>query len=138
MAHDLSSVPSQSQGNVGTSVRLDSQNGVSRQQEAVPLVLPQLNRLFQASFARDESSASNAGVAAIPSQFRVTQQILLHWQPFRDLKLKFVGSLRPEQLSLRSQHHIVATEACSLLQADELDGADDCGEASSGLWLQKV
>ena len=66
------SVPSQSQGNVGASARLASQNGVSRQQEAVPLVLPQLNRLFQASFARDESSASNAGVAAIPSQFRVT------------------------------------------------------------------
>ena len=93
------SAPSQSQGNVGASARLDSQNGVSRQQEAVPLVLPQLNRLSQASFARDESSASNAGVAVIPSQFKVTQQILLHWQPFRDLKLKFVGSRRAEQLS---------------------------------------
>ena len=87
-------MPSQSQGNVGASARLDSQNGVSRQQEAVPLVLPQLNRRFQASFARDESSASNAGVAAIPSQFKVTQQILLHWQPFRNLQLKFVGSRR--------------------------------------------
>jgi hypothetical protein len=28
---------------------------------------------------RDESSASNADVAAIPSQFKVTKQILLHW-----------------------------------------------------------
>jgi hypothetical protein len=49
------------------------------QQEAAPLSLPQLNRLFEASFARDESSASTAGVAAIPSQFKVTQEILLHW-----------------------------------------------------------
>jgi hypothetical protein len=72
------SVPSQSQGNVEASARLDSQNDVSRQQETVPLVLPQLNRLFQDSFARDERSVSNAGVAVIPSQFRVTQQILLH------------------------------------------------------------
>jgi hypothetical protein len=37
----------------------------------------------------DESSASNAGVVAIPSQFKVIQQIL---------QLKFVGSLHLEQL----------------------------------------
>ena len=70
--------PSQSQDNVGASARLSSQDGVPQQQEAAPLSLPQLNRLFEASFARDESSASNAGVAAIPSQFKVTQQVLLH------------------------------------------------------------
>ena len=113
-----SSAPSQLQGNVGASPRLDSQNGVSRQQEAVPLVLPQLNRLFQTSFSRDESSVSNAGVAAIPSQFRVTQQILLHWQPFRDLKLKFVGSRRGEQLNLRSQQRIVVTVEESVLRME--------------------
>ena len=113
--------PSQSQGNVGVSARQDSQNGVSRQQEAVPLVLPQLNRLFQTSFSRDESSVSNAGVAVIPSQFRVTHQILLHWQPFRDLKLKFVGSRRAEQLSLRSQQRIVATVEESVLRMEMTD-----------------
>jgi hypothetical protein len=91
---------------------------VSQQQEAAPLSLPQLNRLFQATFARDESSASNAGVAAIPSQFKVTQQILLHWQPFRDLKLKFVGSRRAEQLSLRAQQRIVATVEDSVLRME--------------------
>ena len=81
-------------------------------------MLRQLNRLFQASFARDESSASNAGVAAIPSQFRVTQQILLHWHPFRDLQLKFVGSRRTEQLSSRSQQCIVATVEESVLRME--------------------
>ena len=70
--------PSQSQVNVRASARLSSQDGVSQQQETAPLSLPQLNRLFEDSFARDESSASNPGVAAIPSQFKVTQQILLH------------------------------------------------------------
>jgi hypothetical protein len=60
----------------------------------------------------------NAGVAAIPSQFKVTQQILLHWQPFRDLKLKFVGSRRAEQLSLRSQQRIVATVEDSALRME--------------------
>ena len=95
--------PSQSQGIVGASARLSSQDGIPQQQEAAPLSLPQLNRLFEASFARDESSASNAGVAVIPSQLKVTQQILLKWQPFRDLKLKFVGSRRQEQLSSRCQ-----------------------------------
>jgi hypothetical protein len=95
--------PSQSQANIGASARLSSQDGVSQQQEDTPLSLPQLNHLFESSFVLDESSASNTGVAVIPSQFKVTQQILLHWQPFRDLKLRYVGSRRAEQLSLRSQ-----------------------------------
>jgi hypothetical protein len=77
------SAPSQSQDHIGVDARLSSQDGVSQQQEAAPLSLPRLNRLFEASFARDESFASHAGVAAIPSQSKVTQQILLHWQPFR-------------------------------------------------------
>ena len=100
---------SQSQVNVGASVRLRSQDGVYQQQQAAPLSLPQLNRLFEVSFARDENSVSNAGVVVIPSQFKVTQQILFHWQPFRDLKLNFAASRRPEQLILRSQQRIVAT-----------------------------
>jgi hypothetical protein len=72
-----------------------------------------LKRLIEASFVRDESSASNADVTAIPSQHRVTQQILNHWQPFQDLKLMFAGSL-----SLRSQQRIVATVEDSVLRTD--------------------
>ena len=71
--------PSPSQVNAGAGARLSSQDGVSQQQETDSLLLPQLNRLFEASFVRDESSASNADVTAIPSQHRVTQQILSHW-----------------------------------------------------------
>ena len=81
--------PSQSQVNVGTRARLSSQDGVSHQQETSPLSLPQLNRLFESSFVRDESSASNTDVVVIPSQDKVTQQILSHCQPFWDLKLMF-------------------------------------------------
>jgi hypothetical protein len=112
---------SQSQANIGTSSRLYSQDGVSQQQQTAPLLLPQLNRLFEVSFDRDESSASNASVAAIPSQFKVTQQILLHGQTFRDLKLKFVGSRRAEQLNLRSQNRIVATVEDSVLRTEMTD-----------------
>ncbi len=57
-----------------------------------PLSHPQLNRLVEASFVRDESSASNADVPVIPSQPKVTHQILSHWEPFRDLKSRFAGS----------------------------------------------
>jgi hypothetical protein len=71
-------VPSPLQVNVGASARLRSQDDVSQQQGAAPLSLPQLNGLFEASFVRDESSASNTEVAAIPSQHKVTQQILSH------------------------------------------------------------
>ena len=67
---------------------------------------------------RDETSASNADVTDIPSQHRVTQQILSHWQPFHDLKLLFAGSRRAEQLSLRSQQRIVATVEDSVLRTE--------------------
>ncbi len=70
--------PSPSQVNAGAGARLSSQDGVSQQQETASLSLPQLNRFFEASFVRDESSASNADTAVIPSQNRVTQQLLSH------------------------------------------------------------
>jgi hypothetical protein len=109
---------SQSQGNVGASTRRISQDGVPQQQQAAPLSLPQLDRLYEASFARDESSVSNPGVAAIPSQFKVTQQVLQKWQPFRDLKLKFLGSRRQEHLSSRCQQRVVDTVEESVLRTE--------------------
>jgi hypothetical protein len=110
--------PSPSQVNGGPGARLSSQDGVSQQEETASLSLPQLNRLHEASFVRDEISASNADNAVIPSQHRVTQQLLSHWQPFRDLKLMFAGSRRAEQLSLRSQQRIVATVEDSVLRTE--------------------
>ena len=113
--------PSQSQVNAGAGARLSSQDGVSHQEETASLSLPQLNRLLEASFVRDESSASNADVAVIPSQHRVTQQLLRHWQPFPDLKLMFPVLCRTEQLSLRSQQRIVATVEDSVLRTEMTD-----------------
>jgi hypothetical protein len=69
---------SQSQVNIGAGPRPSSQDGVSQLQEPVPLSLPELNLLVETSFVRDESSASNADVTTIPTQIRVTQQILSH------------------------------------------------------------
>jgi hypothetical protein len=114
--------PSQSQVDVGASARLCSQDDVSQQQGAAPLSLPQLNRPFEASFMRDESSASNADVAAIPSQHKVTPT---DPQPLAalELKLMFVGSRRAEKLSLRSQQRIVATVEDSVLRT-EMDGLE--------------
>ncbi len=109
---------SPSQVNTGGSGGLSSQDGVTQQQETTPLCIPQLNRRIEASFVWDESSVSNADVAVIPSQHRVTQQILSHWKPFQDLKLMFTGSLRAEQLSLRSQQRILATVEDSVLRTE--------------------
>ena len=67
---------------------------------------------------RDESSVSNADATVIPSQHRVTQQILSHWQPFQDLQLMFPGSRRAEQLRLRSQQRVVATVEESVLKTE--------------------
>jgi hypothetical protein len=109
---------SQSQVNIGAGPRPSSQDGVSHLQDPVPLSLPQRNCLVEVSFVWDESSASNADVTAIPSQFKVTKQILLHWQPFRDLKLKYVGSRQTEQLTSRSQKRVVVTVEESVLKTE--------------------
>ena len=71
-------VSSQSQVNVGTGVRPTSQDGVSQQQEPAPLSLPQIDRLVEVSFVRDENSVSNVDITVIPSHHRITQQILSH------------------------------------------------------------
>jgi hypothetical protein len=85
------------------------------------LIVPQLDRLVEASFVWDESFTSNADVTAIPSQFKVTKQILLDWDPFRDLKLMFPGSHRAEQLSLRSHQRVVTTVEESVLKMEMTD-----------------
>jgi hypothetical protein len=86
---------------------------------------------------RDESSASNAAVTAIPSQHRVIQQILSHWQPFRDLKLMFAGSRRAEQLSLRSQQRIVATVEDSVLRTEMAGLESQEGDAPKSILFFK-
>ncbi len=107
--------------------------GVSQQQETASLSLPQFHRFFEASFVRDESFASNDDTAVIPSQHRVTHQLLSHWQPFQDLKLMFAGSRRAEQLSLRSQQRIVATVEDSVLRTamTGLDSQEENGPSVS-------
>ena len=79
---------------------------------------PQVNRLVEVSFVWDESSVSNADVAVIPSQYRVTQLILSHWQSFKDLKFRFPDSRRAEQINLYSQQRIVATVEDSVLRTE--------------------
>jgi hypothetical protein len=77
-------------------------------QEASPLLLPLLNRLHE-----DAST-----MPPIPSQHRVTQQIIQHWQPFQDLKQTFAVSRRAEQLRLRTQQRIIATAEDSVLRTE--------------------
>jgi hypothetical protein len=70
---------------------------------------------------RDERSVSNDDVTVMPSQFKVTKQILLHCQSSRDLKLKYVGSRQAEQLSSHSQQLVVATVEESVLKTEMTD-----------------
>jgi hypothetical protein len=65
--------PSQSQVRVGSRGVRDSQDGVSQQQETVPLYLPQLNRLNE-TFLMWEEDTSN--VVLFPDQNRIIHQII--------------------------------------------------------------
>ena len=60
------SAPPPAQPGVRARPRRDSQDGVSLQQEAAPLFLPQLDRLHETNITRGED-ASNVVVAAIPA-----------------------------------------------------------------------
>ncbi len=88
----------------------DSQDGVSQQQEAAPLFLPQLDRLSEANVRGEDAS----NVAVIPG----SQQIIGRWQPSKDLKQTFAVSRRAEQLRLHSQQRIVATVEDSALRTE--------------------
>ena len=81
--------------------------------KAVPLLLPQLNRLNEVFLVRGED-ASN--MPTIPSQKRITTQILKNWRPFQVLKQAFAVSRRAEQLRLRTQQRVVATAEDSVLR----------------------
>ena len=72
----------------------DSQDGVPQQQEDAPLFIPQFDRHHEA-FVRIEDDSNTV---VIPSQHRVTQQIIARLQTFKDLKQTFAVSRRAEQL----------------------------------------
>jgi hypothetical protein len=63
----------QSQPGTGARVGRSQQDGDAQQQEAAPLLLPQLNCLQEAYIVRGEDACN---VAAIPDQNRLTNQIL--------------------------------------------------------------
>ncbi len=67
-------------------------------------------------------NASNVAVAAnlatIPAQNGLSQQIIRHWHPFKDLKQTFAVSRRAEQLCLGTQQRIVATVEDSVLRTE--------------------
>ena len=80
--------------------------GVSQQQEATSLFVPELNHLRnQANFLGEDTSEAGP---TIPTQHSLTHQILQHCQPFRDLNLEqtFGVSCRAEQLRLRVQKRV--------------------------------
>jgi hypothetical protein len=65
-----------------------------------------MNPLHEVYHVRGEDDSN---MTTIPSQHRVTMQILEHWQPFQDLKLTLSVLRRAEQLRLRTEQRIVAT-----------------------------
>ena len=107
-------MPPQSQPGERARVGRSQQDDDAQQQEAGPLLLPQLSWLHKVYHVRGED-ASN--MPNIPRQHR-TMQILKHWQPFRDLKLTFAVSRRDEQLRLRTQQRIIATAEDSVLRTE--------------------
>ena len=88
----------------------NSRDGVSQLQETTPLFLPWSNLLHETYIGRGEDT-SNVVVPVIPTQNRVTEEIISQRQVFEDLRQTCVVSRRAEQLCLRTEpwHRIVTT-----------------------------
>ena len=81
--------------------------------------------------------ASN--VAVIPPQNRLTHQILIMCQYFKDLKQTFVVSFRAEQLRQRVQQRVVPTvEDSALLTEMENLESDEEDSSSPVLWYKSM
>ena len=76
-------VSPQSQTETRACVGCSQQDGDVQQQEADPLLLPQLTRFHEAYLVWGEDVSN---VAVIPVQHRVTQHILTRCQSLKDLK----------------------------------------------------
>ncbi len=116
----------------------DSQDGLdgASQEEAAPLFLPQLNQLHDLSFVWGEDVSN---VVTIPTQHRVTQQILSRWQPFQDLKQTFVVSHHAEQLRLHVQEFVITTVEDSDLHTEMENLESDEEDASRRvLWYKPM
>ena len=90
-----------------------------------------------------EEDASN--VVVIPTQHRVTQQILSRWKSFKDLNQTFAVSRRAEKLRLRVQQRVIATVEDSVLrtemenlESDEEDGSRRVLWYKSMSWLGQI
>ena len=101
------------------------QNGSSQQRDNGKLILPELNRLHKAFSTRGQSAAvsaqqddSSQKPAEIPSQHRVSLQLIKEWQPFKDLRQHFANTRRMEQLQLHAPQKITATVADSALRVE--------------------
>ncbi len=76
---------------------------------------------------------------AIPTQHRVTQQILSRWQVFKDLKLNFAVSHRAEQLRLRVQQRVMSTVEESAFRTEMKNLESDEEDASRQvLWYKPM
>ena len=102
-----------------------AQNGSSQQRDNGKLTLPELNRLHKAFSTRGQSAAvsaqqddSSPKPAEIPSQHRISLQLIEEWKPFKDLRQRFANTRRMEQLQLHAPQKITATVADSALRVE--------------------
>ena len=120
-------MPSPAQPGVRTRPPQDGLDGTSQEEDA-PLFLPQLNQFHGVSFVWGEDTSN---VVTIPTQHRVTQQILSRWQPFKDLKQTFAVSRRAELLRQRVQQRVIATVEDSALRTEMENLESDEEDTSS-------
>ncbi len=126
---DTTPPPSQPETNERARLGHSSQDGDAQQRETGPLLIPQLTRLHEAYHVRGEDTSN---MPTIPSEHRVTIQILKHWHTFKVLQQTFSVSRRAEQLyRLRTQQSIVAADEDSVLRTETRDLQSQLGRGCS-------
>ncbi len=72
----------------------------------------------------------DSNVVTIPTQDRVTEQILSRWKTFKDLKWTFVVSRRAEQWCLHVEERVIATVEDSTLLTEMKNLESDVEDVS--------
>ena len=94
-----------------------------RRRDEDALSLPQLNCLHEAYLPREEDDTT----IRIPSQRRLTDQLIAHWRPYVVLRQRLSGTRSEEQLRLRKPQKFKATVDDSVLRTEmgDLEPSDE-------------
>ncbi len=120
------------------------QSALAQDASSGTLVLPQLNRLHEAYKRRQDALPASStsqdlqptASGPIPSQLRLTQQLIAHWPQFKALRQRYTGTRFEEQrmLHLPQKHKDMVQDSTLRVEMKALEEQADNSKAHELHW----